>query len=152
MSTYLIYLHFRIFHRIYATNEYLANIEIIRSSNCSFCANSVESISHLFWQCPITQIFIKEILSHLRNKYKTILSIDLRKWFLLTDLSPIEVLLVTLIKSCIHKARLKSERPSAQVMMACLKFEAVKEYNLARKYQKTEIFEQRWGELAKLLV
>lgn len=152
MSTYLIYLHFRIFHRIYATNEYLAKIEIIRSSKCSFCANSVESISHLFWQCPITQIFIKEVLSHLRNKYKTTLSIDLRKWFLLTDLSPIEVLLVTLIKSCIHKARLKSERPSAQVMMASLKFEAVKEYNLARKYQKTQIFEQRWGELARLLV
>ena len=152
MSTYLIYLHFRIFHRIYATNEYLANIEIIRSSACSFCANSVESILHLFWQCPVTQTFIRETVSRLRTKHKTTLSIDLRKWFLLIDLSHIEVLVVTLLKSCIHKARLKSEKPSVQVMMANLKFEAVKEYNIARKYKKTEIFEQGWDELVELLI
>ena len=34
----------------------------ISSSNmCSFCSVTVETISHLFWDCPITQRFISQL-------------------------------------------------------------------------------------------
>ena len=58
-STYLIYLHFRIIHRIYATNRYLFKIRTIEHDTCTFCEEPNETIFHLFWQCPKTQIFIK---------------------------------------------------------------------------------------------
>ena len=48
---------------IYATNKYLFNIKIVKHNTCTFCEDVPETIVHLFWQCPITQIFIKEILS-----------------------------------------------------------------------------------------
>ena len=65
MSTYLIYLlHFKIIHRIYGTNKYLFKINVAQSSECAFCNDSIEAIVHLFWSCPKTQIYIKEILSH----------------------------------------------------------------------------------------
>ena len=95
-------------NRIHATNKYLTNIKIKDSSRCSFFTYSVETIFHLFWQCPITQIFIKEILSHIKDKYRTTMNINPTNWFLLENLSKIEVLIVILCKSCIHKSRLKS--------------------------------------------
>ena len=75
-STYLIYLHFRILNRIYATNKFLYNINVADNSMCSFCKQTTETIYHLFWQCPKTQIFIKEILSHLKEDYEVNINID----------------------------------------------------------------------------
>ena len=96
-STFLIYLHFRIINRTYATNKYLQKINVSRSNICTFCKLSVETIFHVFWECSKTQIFIKEILSHLKTNYEVTLNIDVNKWFLLTELSNMEVLVITLI-------------------------------------------------------
>ena len=152
MSTYLIYFHFRIINRIYATNKYLFNIKIIKHNTCTFCEDAPETIVHLFWQCPITQIFIKEILSHLKLEYKINININAENWFLLLDLSHIEVLIITLIKAYIHKSRLKSSKPLVQVMMQNIKFEVTKEYNVAKTKNRVDMFERRWGELKKLLI
>ena len=100
-STCLLYLQFRIINRIYATNKYLMSIQVIQHNTCSFCESTAETIFHLYWQCPVTQIFIKEILSHLRTKYNTVLNINCGSWFMLTDLTNIEVIIVMLCKQCI---------------------------------------------------
>lgn len=151
MSTYLIYLHFRIINRIYATNKYLTTIQVRQSSMCTFCERTTETIIHMFWECSETQIFIKEILSHLRINYATSLNINSTNWIILTDLSNIEVLIVTLSKACIHKSRLKSIKPSLEMMMQSLKLEATKEYNIARENNKMSMFDGKWGELKRLL-
>ena len=150
-ATYLIYIHFRIINRIYATNKYLFNIKILQHNRCSFCNRATETICHLFWHCSITQIFIKEILSHLRMEYNTSMNINPVNWFLLTDLAKIEIIVVTLMKANIHKSRLKLAKPSVQVMLQSLKFEATKEYNIAKSYNKMTVFEGKWGELRRLL-
>ena len=149
--TFLIYLHFRIVNRIYATNKYLFNIQVIKGNNCTFCESAIETIYHLFWQCPITQIFIKEVLSHLKTKYNTIISVNAVNWFMLKGLANIEVLVVTLSKSCIHKARLKATKPSVELMIRILRLEATKEYHVAKISNKVVEFERKWGELKKLL-
>ena len=77
MSTALMYLHFKILNRIYGTNKYLCKIGSRENSLCCFCETVTETIVHLFWQCPIiTQIFIKEVLSHLKDKYSTYIEIN----------------------------------------------------------------------------
>ena len=151
LSTYLVYLHFRIINRIYATNKYLFNIKRIQNSNCSFCECAIETIFHLFWQCPVTQIFIKEVLSHLRIRYDMVIHINSVNWFMLMDLSNIEVIIATLGKACIHKARLKLTKPTVELMIQTLKLEASKEYNIAKTHNRIEEFEHKWGDLSKIL-
>ena len=151
VPTYLIYLHFRIINRIYATNRYLYKIKTVEFETCTFCKETPETIVHLFWDCPVTNIFIKEILSRLKEKYSTSLKLNPTNWFLLTDLSNVEVLIVTLIKAHIHKSRLKVSKPSAEVMIQNIKFEVTKDYHIAKRDNNEKAFEQRWGELQKLL-
>ena len=74
-----------------------------------------------------------------------------RKWFLLTDLSQIEVLIVTVGKMCIHRSRLKSVKPSVEAMLQSLQLEASKECHIAKEKQKVDAFEQRWGGLRRPL-
>ena len=150
-STYLLYLHFRIINRIYATNKFLYNAKIIEQNVCTFCQRDTESIPHLFWQCHEIQIFIKEVLSHLRIKYSTSINMNLVKYFLLVELSSIEILVATMIKSHIHKSRLKSNKPSVEALMQALKWEATKEHKIAQTKGNIDLFEQKWGELKQIL-
>ena len=150
-NTYLIYIHYRIMQRIYATNKYLFKIQVVEHSRCSFCERVTETICHLFWYCPATQIFIKEILSHIRTDYNVRININPIKWFLLSDLTDREAITVTVMKACIHKSRLKSTKPSVQITLQYLKFEITKEYIIAKELNKLSVFEQKWGAFTRLL-
>ena len=70
---------------------------------------------------------------------------------MLTDLTNIEVIIVMLSKQCIHKSRLTSRKPSLNVMVQTLKFEATKEYDIAQRCGQISAFEQKWGTLVKIL-
>ena len=59
-------------HKIMVTNNFLFKINLINNPNCSFCGNSEETIEHLLWKCPQTQIFIKEMIKQFKE-----MSIDL---------------------------------------------------------------------------
>ena len=149
-SIFLLYLHFRITTRIYATNKYLACINMRENNKCTFCDSATETIAHLFWHCSLTQIFIKEILSHIRTAYNITIELNVTSWFMLKDLSEFEVLLGTLMKTHIHKVRLKSAKPSLQAMLQTLKFEAINEYRIAKNNIKMGAFEEKWGELRRI--
>ena len=99
----------------------------------------------------MTKIFIKEILSHSRTQYNIILNIDCVKWFMLTDLTHLEVIIAMLGKQCIHKSRSKSTKPSLDVMTQTLKCEATKEYDIAQRCGQISTFEQKWGNLVNIL-
>ena len=59
-------------HKIMVTNKFLFKINLINNPDCSFCQNSEETIEHLLWKCPRTQVFIQELI----NQFKE-MSIDL---------------------------------------------------------------------------
>lgn len=151
LSTTLIYLHFRIINRIFATNKYLYNINILQHDTCSFCEDSTETIVHLFWQCSFTQIFIKEILSRLKRVYNISISMERAPWFNLDNLTNMEIVVVTLSKSCIHNARINLQKPSPETFFKRLQLEITKEYIIAQRRNKLSAFEQKWGDLRKLL-
>ena len=46
---------------IITTNKYLHTIQLSDSNTCTFCDRDVETIKHLFWECPVTQRFIQNI-------------------------------------------------------------------------------------------
>ena len=61
LSTRIRYFQFKIIHRILGVNKYLKLLNISQSDLCSFCYSSVESIEHLFWDCPIIRRFIADV-------------------------------------------------------------------------------------------
>ena len=55
------YFQFRILHRNIGVNKLLFNMGISSTNICSLCSISIETISHLFWECPVTKKFILQI-------------------------------------------------------------------------------------------
>lgn len=47
----LLWLEYRIFHRILGTNKYLFNCKITYNNKCNLCTKEPESIEHLFFYC-----------------------------------------------------------------------------------------------------
>ena len=151
LSTYFIFLHYRIVMRTFPTNKLLYVMQVEPSNMCSFCQQSIESIVHLFWDCPKAKIFIKEVLSHIKQKYNKTMTMNKTKWFLLDDTDDIEVLIITLCKYVIHKARLDKSNPSINVMLNVLKREAQKEYISFKSKNKINEFQTKWGSLEQIL-
>jgi hypothetical protein len=53
----LLWLQYRITHRILGTNVLLKNINIRNNDNCSLCNSNPETINHLFWECDNQRIY-----------------------------------------------------------------------------------------------
>ena len=55
------YFQFRILHRNTGVNKLLFDMGISSTNICSLCSISIETISHLFWECPVTKKIILQI-------------------------------------------------------------------------------------------
>ena len=66
------YFQFRISHRIIGVNKLLFSMGLSQTDTCSLCSGARETISHLFWDCQITNKFILEIQNTLFNNTFTI--------------------------------------------------------------------------------
>ena len=150
-SCYLRYLHYKIISRIFPTNRLLFAMKITSSSECSFCQGETETLSHLFWNCPDVQKFIKEVITYIKQQYYTEIKADESSWFFLNDMPNIDVLIITVSKYVIHKSRLDGGKPSLPKMINVLKLEAEKEHVSAKLKDDLENFKTKWGELARIL-
>ena len=150
-SCYLFYLHYRIASRIYPTNKLLFAMNITSSNVCSFCQEATETLSHLFWECPKVQIFIQEVLTHIKRKYNKQIDVNVYSWFFLKEMSNIDSLVITIMKYVIHKSRINGSTPSLSMMANALKLEAEKEYHGAKLEKHVDKFENKWGELTRIL-
>ena len=55
------WLQFQIVRETLKTNRIVSKFIQSVDEKCSFCNLMIESISHLFWECPLVQTFIKDI-------------------------------------------------------------------------------------------
>ena len=55
IDTSLQVFQFKIINRIIPTNKYLLKCNITSSSLCGLCLHNVETIIHMFWECPVIQ-------------------------------------------------------------------------------------------------
>ena len=81
LPVYLRYLHYRIINRIITTNKILYIINTSENNLCTFCKHDTEAIIHLFWQCPVTQNFLKDIDRELYTKYNIHFQHCKQSWF-----------------------------------------------------------------------
>ena len=60
-------IHFRIVHRILTTKTLLLHLGITENDLCSYCANSRETIKHLYLECPVVQRLWADLENWLRR-------------------------------------------------------------------------------------
>ena len=135
-STKLFYLHYRIISRIFATNKLLFVMKLKDSNKCTFCQRETETLAHLFWYCSKVQRFVSELITHMKQKYKKVIHINISNWFFLTELSNIDALIITISKYVIHRSRMNNTTPSIAAVVSALKIEAEKEYNMYKHVNK----------------
>ena len=61
------YFQYRFVHRILAVNNFLFKIGLVDSLLCTFCGMCEETLSHLFWECPISISFLSEAVNYTIN-------------------------------------------------------------------------------------
>ena len=150
-SVYLHYLHYRIINRILATNKLLHAIKIIDNSTCTFCSHETETIIHLFWQCPVTQTFLKNIDRELYTQYKIHFQHNVQSWFFPREIDSLQTLIITVAKAAIYRSRNDGKKPDITYMLNLLKIEAQKEQLASRLKNKIEIFENKWKTLKVII-
>ena len=69
-NSYLQNFQFKLLHRIIPTNSFLHKIKLKNTNLCTFCKIHDETIEHLFFDCPVTQIFLKSLSKQLKQYYK----------------------------------------------------------------------------------
>ena len=52
---------FKFLHRRIATNDFLYKVGIASNNLCFFCNLHVETSEHIFWSCPFTQAFWRNV-------------------------------------------------------------------------------------------
>ena len=103
-ATRLKYFHLKIVNRIISTNVFLERIGAKDDDSCSFCHGELETLVHLFWQCPNVQDFIRKINQELfassnsRNVQQHYITLNIKSWFFLSDTNPLQMLIITLAK------------------------------------------------------
>lgn len=150
-SVYLLYLHYRVINRIITTNKYLQDIGISDHSTCTFCTRETETITHLFWRCPVTQTFLQNIDRELYTQYQIHLDYREQSWFFLQETDPLQTLLICITKAIIFKARNVERKPEVSHMMNTLKIEAQKEQFASKLNNKLDTFEKKWKTLQNIL-
>ena len=113
-NTYLHSLHFRIISRIITTNRFLYTIRQKESPVCSFCSVEVETLDHLFWTCPKTKNFLQRVQTLLSERIQLRITFQKSKWFIPApeNCSEVEILIITVAKSVIYRARNKNQQPN----------------------------------------
>ena len=72
-NSYLQNFQFKLLHRIISTNSFLHKIKLKNTNFCTFCKIHDETIEHLFFDCPVTQFFLKSLSKQLKQYYKNLI-------------------------------------------------------------------------------
>ena len=68
---YLRSFQYKVLNSILYTNELLCKIGYASNPNCSFCHQTIETISHIFFECSFSSSFWNEVCDKILNKLKT---------------------------------------------------------------------------------
>ena len=68
---YLRSFQYKVLNSILYTNELLCKIGYVSNPNCSFCEQTIETISHIFFYCSFAISFWKKVYEQILNKLKS---------------------------------------------------------------------------------
>ena len=113
-------LQYRILTFIYNTNELLRKKKLREKGNCDFCEEEMQTLYHLFFECPHVKAFWEDVENYIYRQEKRRIDLD-KKTVILGSLELHINYKVLVGKLCIHKAKCYKEKPSLESFTRALK-------------------------------
>ena len=139
---------FKLIHKISSCNYWLSKMKIKDDPTCDKCNNDIETLEHLYWECPSIQTFLLACFDILRSLN---FSTNINKWsFILGQgIFKHEIILhqiFALIKYHIYISRLNTQEPCFEVCLKILRdtFETEKRGALCRGSKENMKFNFKW--------
>ena len=142
---YLQWFQYRIVHRIIGTNKLLFKIKIKESPKCTFCQNDDESISHLFFDCPIVLRFlisIQNLISNQTNNHQ--FTIEKEDIILGNHENQALNTILLLVKKYIYDAKMKEHPLNLEHLLKRIKEYINIEKFIQNKNNNLEQFLKKW--------
>lgn len=149
-DTYTRSFQFKILNDICFTNSKLARIGYIDNDSCSFCANCVETVIHLFVDCEIVLLFWKEFEKYwerLSNVLVTLTRQDILHGVMKDHCSDSMLLNCFILLGKIHiwKCRKNGAKPSIAIFKHLVTEDYCVEKYIAVKNNDLKAFKEKWG-------
>lgn len=154
-DTKLRWFQLRLLYRILPTNRFLNVRGIIDNENCKLCRNNVETIEHMFYDCPFVLIFWQNVNQKFLTKLPHTNSLQLSKELVIfgvkenvkTD-TPFNLFLL-LGKYYIYTCKFSETIPNADVYLKLFKYR----YRIEKGYSERNInkFDLDWMPYKALL-
>ena len=149
-DTQLQWFQSRILHRILPTEKYLNICKIKNSPNCKFCNDSVETLQHLLWECPIVNQFWQNLLQLIHEKCHHCTRFYFCPEIVLFGLANeiytdrIMDFIILFAKFYIYKCKLNELRPDILSFLRQLKKRLLVEEKVSEINNKDTWFEREW--------
>lgn len=156
-NTYLQAFHYRVISRIISTNTFLHRIGRSLSPLCTFCKVCNETLYHILWECSAVQDYIREITTYFQEKANIVFHFTAESWIFprLSEESKVNIIIITIAKVVIFKAKYRENQPSLRHFISLLKIEAQKEEECAMRNKERKKAQERfflkWAEVLKIL-
>ena len=145
---YLRSFQYKVSNSILYTNELLCKIGYVFDPNCSFCHQTTETISHIFFDCSFSTSFWNEICGKILNKLSSCgcLSLEYREiilGFLTGEMDLLNYVLI-LGKTYLWTCRCKETKPSFSHFERILLNKYATEKYISFKSNKINLFKKKW--------
>ena len=123
IDTKLRWFQYRIVNRILATKSFLYKINLVNSPLCNFCNNDIETIEHVFVQCPRSKVFFQELKVYIQEKTEMLVHFsdkDILFGFLNTN-DKLYNTIMLLAKRFIYISRLKNHPLTFELFIPYIK-------------------------------
>ena len=144
-ETFVRSFQFKFLDDIIYTNVRLAKIGYVPKDTCTFCEVDSETVLHLFYECPFTNLFLKKFEDYwfaLSNEHEELLQQDV----FIGKLGKSDLLnyFIILAKFHIWSSRLCSKRPNFYVFKEMVDLKYRTEKYIALKNNTERKFQAKW--------
>ena len=156
-DSHLRWFEIRIVHRIIPTQKLLHSMGLVISPICDFCEDEVETIMHLFWECPQSRSFWNYLSMWISGSCVHLAGLKLNVFsvlFLEIDaLDPTLHLIIALAKYYIFNCKTNRCPPSLQAFKRIIvqRYHVEKNRNQMNSAHSENVFEGLWEKYRALL-
>ena len=154
-DTNLIWLQYRLLHRILCTNVLLVKMHIAENELCSFCKLETETFHHLFWECTYVRRVWIELLNVIRVKCHSYEHIEFDFKSIIFGSKHFDQsinFIILVMKQCVYKSKLKGRPPLYANFKTMLHFHYKIEQSIAFRRNKQNMFRLKWDVIYPIIV
>ena len=147
------WLQLRILHRILPTNKHLQIFGISQTDKCQHCLSVPESLIHIFWTCPVTQRFWRDLSQMCNSTDFTDVRVMLNSFTETAACMPRQsIQLLTLIsKQHIWRCRARSVKPTIHRLIDALRAASKVDKYVSKIKGSSTKFEKLWNPIINIL-